>query len=100
MKESAAWREIANRIENGLWAQTGLCHEIDRLFWEDVIDLRTCNAMGQRVNEHEVAAGTYDGGDHWPYAFRKGSAPERVIAANLLALEAADEEKYLGSFGR
>lgn len=100
LTEPEAWREIARRIAEDEWAYNGLCYEINQLWvWQDdeasLITLDMVNAMHRRVWRHkqlteETTVMQNADGD---YAFPRGEADVRVLAALFLALEAEEEAR-------
>lgn len=91
LSEAAAWRLIAERIAIGTWVQRGLCHEVDRLYVEEIVSLPTAQCMWRRVRNHFPPI--YATLHIWPYAFPKGEADVRVLAALFLALDAQNEQR-------
>lgn len=88
MKESAAWREIAERIATRGLIGIGLCREVHALYCRRValITYDMSWRMYARIEEHLFGrmCMDLDGADE-----RDG----RVLAALFLSLEAADEER-------
>lgn len=82
-----AWREIARRIAEGEWEYCGLCHEVNTLEAEGLIDCCTERDMRDEIDYQIVddEAIWSDDGLAGPWAFEPGDADLRVLAALLLA---------------
>ena len=110
LTEPQAWRLIAERIEKGLWAGSGICEEINRQY---LISHELRRAMHLRLHEHlwmqsnrrtPWYAEPVDDREPrlcytptWPDYFPRvwlvppGIRTPRIMACELLALEAESE---------
>lgn len=92
MKESAAWRRIAQRLFEATSGNGFLCYRIDDLSLDDVIDIVTETDMRARLNEYLPAfcIGVYDDGA--TAAAERENRVGRAYAALWLAVEAEYDE--------
>lgn len=95
LTEAQAWREVARQIEVNEWQGSGLCIEIPRLYYSNRIRYETLDRMRNRLHAHERLWAETALGDaapsvgwYWP----RGAGIPRIIACELLALEAEEEE--------
>ncbi len=104
-RESTAWQFLANKLDTQgrmslyktFFSSTGerclgLCAEITQLHSDGIIDWDLCNRMDSRIDElqrEREAPGAESNGYLWP----KGRVKPRIIAAQLFALLAKQEER-------